>query len=98
MEGVGIKQEPMQHQVNQVNQANQGQLGGKSIGLALGIGGKGGKGLGKSVSVFKGAARHRKIICESIMGVTKPAIRRIARRGGVKRMSGMFLKLISSRL
>jgi histone H3/H4 len=45
--------------------------------------GKGGKGLGKG-----GAKRHRKIMRENIQGITKPAIRRLARRGGVKRISG----------
>ncbi|KAK4152049.1 histone-fold-containing protein [Chaetomidium leptoderma] len=42
---------------------------------------------GKTVSKT-GAKRHRKIIKDSIRGVTKPAIRRLARRGGVKRISG----------
>ncbi|XP_015759837.1 PREDICTED: histone H2B-like [Acropora digitifera] len=45
--------------------------------------GKGGKGLGKG-----GAKRHRKILRDNIQGITKPAIRRLARRGGVKRISG----------
>ena len=45
--------------------------------------GKGGKGLGKG-----GAKRHRKVLRDQIQGVTKPAIRRLARRGGVKRISG----------
>jgi len=45
--------------------------------------GKGGKGAGKG-----GAKRHRKIIRDNIQGITKPAIRRLARRGGVKRISG----------
>ena len=45
--------------------------------------GKGGKGLGKG-----GAKRHRKVMRENIQGITKPAIRRLARRGGVKRISG----------
>jgi hypothetical protein len=50
-------------------------------------GGKGGKGLGKG-----GAKRHRKILRDNIQGITKPAIRRLARRGGVKRISAsMFL-------
>ena len=40
--------------------------------------GKGGKGLGKG-----GAKRHRKILRDNIQGITKPAIRRLARRGGV---------------
>lgn len=48
--------------------------------------GKGGKGLGGSA----GAKRHRKILRDSIQGVTKPAIRRLARRGGVKRISGLI--------
>ena len=47
--------------------------------------GKGGKGLGKG-----GATRHRKTLRDSIKGITKPAIRRIARRGGVKRISGLI--------
>ena len=40
----------------------------------------------------KGTAhrRHRKILRGSIDGVTKPAIRRLARRGGVKRISGLI--------
>jgi hypothetical protein len=46
--------------------------------------GKGGKGLGKG-----GAKRHRKIFRDNIQGITKPAIRRLARRGGVKRISGL---------
>jgi histone H4 len=46
------------------------------------VGGKGGKGLGKG-----GAKRHRKILRDNIQGITKPAIRRLARRGGVKRIS-----------
>nr|PVC52886.1 histone H4 [Theileria orientalis] len=47
--------------------------------------GKGGKGLGKG-----GAKRHRKVLRDNIQGVTKPAIRRLARRGGVKRISGLI--------
>ena len=45
--------------------------------------GKGGKGLGKG-----GAKRFRKAAKGNISGITKPAIRRLARRGGVKRISG----------
>ena len=52
-------------------------------------GGKGkhsGKGYGKV-----GAKRHqKKAMRETIMGVTKPAIRRLARRGGVKRISALI--------
>jgi hypothetical protein len=53
--------------------------------------GKGGKGLGKG-----GAKRHRKILRDNIQGITKPAIRRLARRGGVKRISASkFLQHVS---
>jgi hypothetical protein len=46
--------------------------------------GKGGKGLGKG-----GAKRHRKVLRDNIEGISRPAIRRLARRGGVKRLSGL---------
>ncbi|RVE41303.1 hypothetical protein evm_014047, partial [Chilo suppressalis] len=51
--------------------------------------GKGGKGLGKG-----GAKRHRKVLRDNIQGITKPAIRRLARRGGVKRISGLIYEEI----
>ena len=55
-------------------------------------GGKGGKGLGKG-----GAKRHRKILRDNIQGITKPAIRRLARRGGVKRISASkFIMVVVS--
>eukprot|EP00439_Symbiodinium_sp_Y106_P073169 s1603_g13.t1 len=41
------------------------------------------------VPVGKGG-RQRKVLRESIQGITKPAIRRLARRGGVKRISGLI--------
>lgn len=47
--------------------------------------GKGGKGLGKG-----GAKRHQKVLRDNIHGITKNDIRRLARRGGVKRMSGLI--------
>ncbi|XP_046685059.1 histone H3-like [Homalodisca vitripennis] len=47
--------------------------------------GKGGKGLGK-----RGAKRHMKVLRDNIQGITEPAIRRLARRGGVKRISGLI--------
>ena len=53
--------------------------------INISTGGKGGKGLGKG-----GAKRHRKILRDNIQGITKPAIRRLARRGGVKRISAMI--------
>ncbi|KAH8354517.1 histone H4-like [Drosophila kikkawai] len=50
--------------------------------------GRGKGGLGKG-----GAKRHRKVLRDNIQGITKPAIRRLARRGGVKRISGLILKV-----
>lgn len=52
-----------------------------------GKGGKGGKGYGK---VGIGAKRHKKHSKDVILGITKPAIRRLARRGGVKRISALI--------
>ncbi|KAJ7441194.1 hypothetical protein B0H11DRAFT_1933132 [Mycena galericulata] len=43
------------------------------------------EGLGKG-----GARRHRKFLRDNIQGITKPAIRHLARRGGVKRTSGLI--------
>jgi len=37
---------------------------------------------------MKGAKRMRKLVKDTIQGVTKGDIRRLARRGGVKRISG----------
>lgn len=56
-------------------------------GAGAGKGKGGGKGYGKV-----GAKRHqmKKQIRETILGVTKPAIRRLARRGGVKRISALI--------
>uniref|UniRef100_A0AC35U1P1 Histone H4 n=1 Tax=Rhabditophanes sp. KR3021 TaxID=114890 RepID=A0AC35U1P1_9BILA len=36
-----------------------------------------------------GAKRHRKVLRDNIQGITKPAIRRLARRGGVTTISGL---------
>ena len=47
--------------------------------------GKGGKGFGKV-----GAKRLQRTKKEVILGITKPAIRRLARRGGVKRISALI--------
>ncbi len=49
-------------------------------------------GKGKKAKAFgKGVVpkRHRKVLRDNIKGITKPAIRRLARRGGVKRISGL---------
>jgi histone H4 len=48
-----------------------------------------GKGLGNG-----GSKRQRKVVRSTIQGITKPAIRRLARRGGVKRISGLVYEEI----
>jgi histone H4 len=54
--------------------------------------GKGGKLYGKGGKMYgKGGAKQRRKVSEdNIQGITKPAIRRLARRGGVKRISGLI--------
>lgn len=49
--------------------------------------GKGGKGVGGKGKVGTKRITQRKSNKASIEGITKPAIRRLARRGGVKRIS-----------
>jgi histone H4 len=49
--------------------------------------GKESKGFGKG-----GGKRHRKVLRDNVQGITKAAIRRLARRGGVKRISGLVYK------
>ena len=43
-----------------------------------------------SSDISSSLQRHRKILRDNISGITKPAIRRLARRGGVKRISGLI--------
>jgi histone H4 len=50
--------------------------------------GKGGKGLGGSGGLKQ--VRHRKVLRDNIQGITKGSIRKLARRGGVKRISGLI--------
>ena len=52
--------------------------------------GKGGKGLGKKQRGLSGARRHRMILRDNIQGITKPAILRVAHRGGAKSLSGLM--------
>ncbi|KFY24041.1 hypothetical protein V493_05474 [Pseudogymnoascus sp. VKM F-4281 (FW-2241)] len=59
--------------------------------------GFGGAGKGKGTAVPSGsgtrgvgARRYRKIVRDSIHGITKGDIKRLARRGGVKRISSMI--------
>lgn len=49
-------------------------------------------GVGRKSIGGKGAGfmRHHKVLRDNIQGITKPAIRRLARRGGVKRLSGLI--------
>jgi histone H4 len=49
--------------------------------------GKGGKGIGKGVGKVAAKRNARKSARPVLDGITKPAIRRLARRGGVKRIS-----------
>lgn len=56
--------------------SQRGGPGGAKKGIAR-VGGK---------TVMSGK-RHRKILRDNVLGITKPAIRRLARRGGVKRIS-----------
>ena len=49
--------------------------------------GKGGKGVGKKGT---GKMHHKRVGRSSLEGITKPAIRRLARRGGVKRISSFI--------
>ena len=39
---------------------------------------------------LKGGRAHKILRESSMQGITKPAIRRLARRGGVKRISGLI--------
>ena len=54
-------------------------------GITLGAGAGRGKGNGKGGKCRRSVVMKR----DTIQGVTKPAIRRLARRGGVKRISGL---------
>ena len=47
--------------------------------------GNGGRGLGKG-----GARRHQRKFRDGLAGVTRPDIRRLARRGGIKRISNLI--------
>ncbi len=45
----------------------------------------------------KGGAKHRRTVPrDNIQGITKQAIRRLARRGGVKRISGLIYEELRS--
>ncbi|KEQ72829.1 histone H4 [Aureobasidium namibiae CBS 147.97] len=69
----------------------------RPAGLGKDATGTGGKGLGKSF-----AKRHRKILRDNIQGITKGSIRymfrRLARRGGVKRISATIYEEVRAAL
>ena len=44
-------------------------------------------GRGKGKGLGKAGAKRQQALSESIQGITRPALRRLARRGGVKRIS-----------
>ncbi len=55
------------------------------------VAGNGQKAQGRGLTAKPGAKRHsRKVLRDNIQGITKPAIRRLARRGGVKRINGLI--------
>ncbi|EPB66850.1 core histone H2A/H2B/H3/H4 [Ancylostoma ceylanicum] len=80
-----IRKLPFQRLVREIAQDFKTDLRFHATVIAMSGRGKGGKGLGKG-----GAKRHRKVLRDNIQGITKPAIRRLARRGGVKRISGLI--------
>jgi histone H3 len=43
-----------------------------------------------------GAKKHRKILRDNIQGITSPALKRLARRGGVKRITGSCFEELRS--
>ena len=43
-----------------------------------------------------GAIKHTKILRDNINGITQPGIQRLARRGGVKRLSGLVYEVVRS--
>ena len=82
---VGLTGDNEVHQLNQQSQLKKEEKWESNNISNMSGRGKGGKGLGKG-----GAKRHRKVLRDNIQGITKPAIRRLARRGGVKRISGLI--------
>ncbi|EOA24902.1 hypothetical protein CARUB_v10018191mg [Capsella rubella] len=80
-----ITNTPLSHFTSHLNNFNSFRKAKSKFSEKMSGRGKGGKGLGKG-----GAKRHRKVLRDNIQGITKPAIRRLARRGGVKRISGLI--------
>jgi histone H4 len=59
----------------------------QNLSLLRGYGGKSHYGLGKGGLGKGGARRHKKVLRDTVQGITKNDIRRLARRGGVVRLS-----------
>lgn len=57
-----------------------------------------GSGMGKGKGKGGVMKRHKKVLRQNIMGITKPAIRRLARQGGVKRISGLMYEEVRDTL
>lgn len=74
-----------QEKSRQYNEKNAGESARRNQRLMEGFKAKS---KGKSKSKPIQTTRHRKVLRDSILGITKPAVRRLCRRGGVKRISG----------
>jgi histone H4 len=75
-------------QTNTETSSTVNRSGGLGKGKGLGLGSKG---LGRG-----GVIRHRMKQVGALLGVTKPAIRRLARRAGIKRISGLTYESVRS--
>ena len=64
--------------------------GAEEVKVAQGKGVKSTLNGGRVASLGKGGKRHRKVLQDKVDGTSKAAIRRLARRGGVKRLSGLI--------
>lgn len=72
---------------SEATSANADKTKGKSVVTGDGAAAAAPRGLGKGKGVGAGGVkRHYKAMRNNIQGITKPAIRRLARRGGVKRL------------
>lgn len=71
-----------------VSGGETGGIGKRSTGGGIGKRSTGGGGGGGKKVPPSGAKRHQKVLVNAIDGITKAAIVRLARRGGVKRLSG----------
>ena len=80
---------PPIHHRGQRNIVTTGKILGK-LGGKIAAGGKERVITGTYGANSKLGKRHGKSVKETIMGITKPAIRRMARRGGVKRLSALI--------